>query len=343
MADLESIISGAVEASGESLADDTGIDHVEDVAADDPTVDDQPAGDPNEVVEEEAPVAAEEPVVAAEPEVADLSAAELAGQTIPVSRHKAVLTKARKAGEALQAKLDALKWAEAPETQQKMQALDLADQNPEMFAEVLMADERFAPIFQRLVGGKAPVAPAEVKSAPAAQAAPTEKPQPDVLYPDGSVGYSAGAQEALIEWRVNEAMKQMTGTVEPLLKSAAKTKENELIQAEFGKNVDRHRGIIEKARKTWPGYEKHEAEIKAYVLAPGNERATLEDAYRAVVIPKFQTDEATMRAKLLAEMNKKPAAVLAKPAAQTPTPAPAGGSRTLEEVIAAASAKASAR
>ncbi len=328
MADLESIITSSVESAHPEVAAEAAP--VAEETSTEVVSEETPA---EEAAAEEAPAAAEEaPADAAptEPEVPDLSAAELGGQTIPVSRHKAVLTKARKQAEAAQEKLKALEWAVAPGAAEKQQAIELADKNPELFADVLLADERFAAIFKSKFGATA--APAPVQKAAAETAAPTDKPQPDVLFPDGSVGYSAAAQEALIEWRVKDALKGVDERFAPVEKERKEAQELAVHRAEFERSVGTERMRIEHAKKSWPGYAQHEQAVKDYILAPGNERATLHDAYIAVVVPKLQSSEADLRKKILAEVNAaKPAAALARPGA--PAAKVPGANRSIEDII----------
>jgi BMFP domain-containing protein YqiC len=327
MADLglEGIITGAMESAGDPIVDTTGDEgsapEAEVEAA--PEADAAPAADADPA----APPAEKAPV--AEDEVPDLTEVELAGKTLPLHRHKAVLTKARKAAEAFEAKLKELEWATSvPDAKDRLAAIQIADTNPKLFAQVLLNDEKFAPIFKELMGAASPAPAAAVP--PAANAAVAEKPQPDVLLPDGTLGYSQAVQDQLLAWhtqqletKFGDMLQEKLGKVDPILKERE-------AQTAYSKEVEKQKVIVAQARKSWPQFEKHEQEIRALLNKPGNEQMSLDEGYRTVVIPKMQADRDAMRKEILAEQGKKAAAPIVPPAGK---PAPVAGKRTTEDII----------
>jgi len=84
--------------------------------------------------------------------------------------------------------------------------------------------------------------------------------------------------------------------------------------------------------QTWPLFAEHEAEIVKALQ--GNDKLTLEGAYRQVVYPKLVADRTKMREEILKEVQKAPRSTAAPGSAsrssaqQAPT-----GPRSLEDVI----------
>jgi len=333
--DIEAIITSSMETAGDPIVDTTGDEGAAPDAT--PEVD---AAAPAADAADAPPPAADDAVTPppAEEEVPDLSEVELAGKSLPLHRHKAVLTKARKAAEALEAKLKGLEWASVPDAQEKLNAIQVADTNPELFAQVLFNDPKFGPIFKSLMGSASPAPPADVPAA-ATSAAAVERPQPDVLLPDGTVGYSQAAQEQMLAWhaaqmeeKFNKTLEERFGKVEPILQERE-------AQNAYTKEVERQREVVQHARKNWVQFEKHEHDIRQLINAKGNEKMTLEEAYRQVVVPKLVADRDTMRKEILAEQTKKADKVIAPPA---PKAAPVAGKSSTEDIIRGAYEKLSA-
>ncbi len=66
--------------------------------------------------------------------------------------------------------------------------------------------------------------------------------------------------------------------------------------------VSRQRGVLEDARSNWPGFKDHESLIRAEMFKPGNDRMTLDQAYRKVVVPTLAVNKDTLRAQIRAEV-----------------------------------------
>lgn len=346
---LESIISGATAAAeasgttgdsggaGAEAVDNIGFGGGDSTPATDDggAVADAPIGAGTEPPAAEEPPADAAPTEPKEEDVVELTAEELAGKMIPVNRHKAVLTKTRNELEQARQELGFLK---TPETLEKLQAIDIAEQNPELFAQVLLADERFQSIFAKHFGSATPSAPTGA-APPAADAAAElgARPEADVLLPNGSVGYSADTMAKLLayeskqqETRFQKALDERFGPVGELLQD----REASRIVADATR---RQTAIVESARQKWPKFKESELQIRDYLTK--NQTATLEEAYREVVVPTLQSDRDKMRADLLKEINQRPAAAVRAPGQVTPNPS-AGGARSIEQVIAEATARA---
>lgn len=332
---LDAIISGAVERA-EAAETASVSDSSADTGGDEAVV--ETADAPAEDTAGETAPAAVATEADSDPDVPDLSATELAGPTIPVHRHKAVLTKARKQAEAIQKKLEALAWAESQDTRDKLRAIEVADQNPEVFLRVLSEDPRFQPLLQQMFGA-APVAEKPATAHGQSTDAVSDRPQPDVLFPDGSVGFSAQATEKLLAWQTQEFERKfqksledrvgaLTGEIKPVL-------EKHRGQVLFQEAVSRQRVVVENARQKWPGFAQHEAAVRDHLLRPGNENVSLEEAYREVVVPKMQSDREQIRKEVMAEMGTQKAKA-ANPGPKATGAAPEG-KRTLDQIIAAAS------
>jgi hypothetical protein len=241
-----------------------------------------------------------------------------------------VLTKARKAAEAFEAKLKELEWATSvPDAKDRLAAIQIADTNPKLFAQVLLNDEKFAPIFKELMGAASPAPAAAVP--PAANAAVAEKPQPDVLLPDGTLGYSQAVQDQLLAWhtqqletKFGDMLQEKLGKVDPILKERE-------AQTAYSKEVEKQKVIVAQARKSLATVREARAgDQGAAEQTRATRQMSLDEAYRTVVIPKMQADRDAMRKEILAEQGKKAAAPIVPPAGK---PAPVAGKRTTEDII----------
>jgi hypothetical protein len=327
MPDLESVIAGSIESAaggdgGEGVvAEGTGAESVGAEGATAEGVVEQP------VAVEGQPAA--ESVVAGEP-------AKRRGP-IPFSRHEEILANARKERqaefEALNQKIQALSWAEGQDVKDKLAALDIADRDPELFFNVLTQDPRYKALLEKRFGGGG-AAPESAAAAPAAKGtASSQRPKPDVLNPDGSMGYSEEGLSKLLEWQqaqtteaVTKKFEERFGPVEQAFQAST----------EWNKSIHQAKVVLDEARQTWPRFSEFESEIRGKIAeaTAAGKILPLEVAYRQVVIPKFQVDRDAMRSEILAEINARPAAGI-KPQGSgvRPTPAANQGPRDLEDVI----------
>lgn len=220
-------------------------------------------------------------------------------------------------------------------TQDKLLAFELAEAAPQVFFDkVLKNDPRYTAIFDSMVDAAVKEAIAKhqpaTPPAPAASAAPAEKPKPDALLPDGSLGYSAEGALALAEWvaaqqtaALEKKLEEKFGAID---KDLAPSRDAAKTQAEIEKSFTNMSALLTEARRDWPNFSPNEKEIRAELGKPGNERLTLRQAYDRVVYGKLTTDlaaakksneqiEAEVRARLIAETNAAAAA-----AGRTPQP-----------------------
>lgn len=352
---LESIISNSISSLPGSDASSSVSESVTDTpvggASDDsvniddsPTADAQVIPDVADATPPAAPVAEPEAPPVVSDDTLDSLKAELAGKRdnrIPYSRVTKIVDKAVATATAV-AKQEAeasVAQYRTPEFQNGLTAMRVADESPEQFLTALaQADPRYAALLQ----GSSLVAPKAPAGQPAAQQAPAEgSVEPDIQLSDGTLGYSADAikrvlaaertaMTKLFETQLGERMKGL----EPIQQEHRIGK----MRAEAETRVTAKVAAAEK----WPGFKEAQEEIAGAIHAATQrgETLSLEDAYIQHAIPKMQkkytTDEAAVRAKVVAEMNKAArAATGVAPAAPAGPVGPAGDTDSLEAVIRA--------
>jgi hypothetical protein len=241
---------------------------------------------------------------------------------------------------ARDARLQKLAWAESEDAQSKIKALDIADTNPELFFNVLMQDSRYAALLDARLKTLAPRP--EATAAPAA----SDRPKPDVLNPDGSLGYSEKGLAALLAFEraeaVREAEKRLSDKFDPILTPIIEERQ---AGEKFQAAKQRQAKNLQTARDTWAGFKEHEADIAQWLRSqwfsvvngqrvrnPAKAHLGLMEAYQAVVVPKFQADRTKMRDEILKEMTAKGSAPIKAPAARK-APSKTGGPRRIEDVI----------
>lgn len=249
-----------------------------------------------------------------EPKEGTVEAPQKRRGPIPFDRHQAVLTKARneaaKAQEALQKRIEGLSRYESEDHQAQLKFLEILSTDVPRAVQILkQADpERFG----KLSWAEQQAVAAAVGEAVAGDApAVGEKPKPDTLNPDGTLGYSAEAAEKLVEWRMAQAeanhKKSLKELEDRFSKDLSPIKQEREAREAFGQAVERQKPILENARKTWKGFSEHEAEIRQKLVENGT--WSLQDAYIAVVPHKI--DEARnsasteARKKVIGELNAK--------------------------------------
>jgi hypothetical protein len=209
---------------------------------------------------------------------------------------------------------------EAPAFKERMQALELAERDPETFVRALAQAPQFREIFASLAQPQA----AEQPAAAGAQA-PTAEPQPDLMLQDGTVTYSAQRLNEVMQYREAKMQKLLDERLAPVQQIE---QERQLMQQWDGA-VQRQRTVIEDARANWAGFKDAENQIRDLIAA--NPSLTLEGAYRQAVLPKLQADRDKMRQEILAEMNRRPAA--ASGTVPGAAPAASAGEQSTEDVI----------
>lgn len=239
---------------------------------------------------------------------------------IKIDRHQAVLTRTRnlhnKALEEWTAKekawaeekakheaaikeWEAYQWARDPDILEALEVLALAGSDQKKFVEKLLEDERFANLIQ--FKEQAPAIPAD-------------RPGPNARSEDGSYEYyDDKGLDALLKWHGSQLEK----SVEQRIVRQMEEKYGKLAQAfeattTWNQQLADAKVQLDQMRKEWPEFQKYENDIKAFMGQPGNERVSVGDAYRAVVVPKLlereKVSRETLRREIMEEMKAKPAA-----------------------------------
>lgn len=318
MSDTASIIGQAVasmpgsESAGASEATESSTPSTESGSA--PVAAAEATADPTESATSAEPAPTEQ----AQTDETAVSQAEQASGSMPLHRHKAVLTNTRQKYEAQIAAKDselaALSWArDVPDVQHKLHALTIAETNPKQFVEVL---KRLDPAYGKLQwADEATAAPAT--SAPQTASVPSDMPQPDVELEDGSKFYSAPQQQKLLEWKDAQYQKQLQEALDERFRPM---KEQEQARELFTSSLSKQKTVLEGYRSSKPLFKENESAIKALIAKNLEEYDTaakygrqvpllsLQDAYIEVVVPKLVANREQMRRELLAEINARPAA-----------------------------------
>lgn len=191
--------------------------------------------------------------------------------------------------------------------------------NPEQFLRALaVANPAYAEIIERAFAKQ------EQRQQPQQQHI-----EPDVVLPDGSFGYSAAAAERVYEQRMKAAEQQM---LEKLSKRFEPIESEFRARKAYEEMIPRVRQQLTEASK-WPLFSENQDAIRTAM--EGDRSLSLEAAYRAVVLPKLQSDRDKMRQEILAEINGK-AKAAATPAAVPAAAAPASKDQSVESIIRAA-------
>lgn len=293
-------------ATGDTPHSDTPISDSDAAAA---SPDGAAAADPAPVVPATDTVAAVADVPAEDS--LDTLKNELAGKRdnrIPYSRVTKIVENAEK---KVRAEYEAeVAPYRTPEFQNGVRAMQLADEKPDKFLSALVqADPRYA----ELLAGAKFLAGGEGAPAASSRTAPVEVPEgsldPDIQLADGTLGYSADTTKAVVQQAVAKVRAEMAEEFRAMLKEEMKgveplvTRERQAqMRGEAAERVSKRIAAAEK----WPGFTENKEPIAEYINAATKrgERVDLHEAYIAVVMPKFRTDEATVRAKIVAEMNK---------------------------------------
>lgn len=314
------------------------------VAADDPIPGDEDAAPQADEPAPEAPAPDADPNAEAAQPGEEVPAAEPPKKKrgpIPYDRHEAVLTKHRREAEAkqqeLQARLESLSRYESEEHKAQLQFLDLLQNDPARAVAILrqVDEQRFGRL--SWAEQQAEAAAAAAAASTAAPASPNgEMPQPDRLFDDGTLGYTAEGAQKLLEWRMAEERAERQKELKALRDEISPIKSEREAREAYSQALTRTSKKLSEARDTWPEFKSYEKEMRAALEA--NPTWQLEEAYRAVVVPKLQVNREAIRAeerkRLIDEMNAKSKA---RPVAAGQLPAagatPSDQPRDLEDVI----------
>lgn len=328
-------IEGAGGGGGDEIGGDIGS-VIEGAIADQGEVKPDPGADPNE--EAEIGKLAEE-WAKANPN---------ARGHIKIDRHQAVLTRTRnqhqKALEEWAAKEKAwqereaaikkqeeewkqYEWAKDPDIGEALQALALANSDQKKFVELLLQDERFASLIQ-------------LKEAQAAGQIPADRPKPNQKSEDGAYEYYDDAGlDALLKWHSAQSEKAIAARIEQQMEQ----KYGKVAQAfeattVWNQQLAEAKVKLDEMRQTWPEFAKYENEIKAYMDKPGNEKVSVDEAYRVIVTQRLlereKVNRETLRKEILEELKgKKPAAEAVEKAKPVDRKAEPAGDVDIADVI----------
>lgn len=302
--------SGNADTPDEGTDDDTASPETRDDTSAEPGDDSDAEGEP---AKKDATPSEEDELKAIEAELTGKNPALKKGK-IPVSRHQAVLDRARRKYETeLKAATDKYAEYDNPTTKQQLEAIRLAETNPEMFTRNLTALPQYKTIIDRIVAERvAQSQPAKADPPPADDT----RPEPNYMFADGSLGYDAAGQQKLFEWQERQLKKsfdaeltakttEIKQQIEPFVRERAARERTEQI-------VQQVSPVLNSARR-WTGFTEHEADIQAEINKPQYEglsaQQALERAYDAVVPGKLKLAEeqklATLKADWVKEMNAK--------------------------------------
>jgi len=246
---------------------------------------------------------------------------------ISVARHQAVLTRARNKAEAdLKAATEKYAKYGTQEWTEREAAILLAENHPEtFFREVLLQSPAYAKLVEAEFERRGLKVPAAVtKAADAADDGPTEKPKPDRLLEDGTLGYTAEGADKLAQWHAREAAKAHKAEL-----AAFNEKINPILEERKNAEIVAHFKTqsvakLEDARQNWDGFKDLEPKVYEWLMQPENRRKSLEDGYRAVVLPTLRLNREQMKAELTKEIVAGLNKTKAKPTLASALPTPSG-------------------
>lgn len=213
---------------------------------------------------------------------------------------------------------------------------------PREFLQMLSQIPAYSEFFD-LVNRAATAMQAQPAAGAPAAGATDGMPQPNFPLPDGTKIYDEEGLQKLQDWQASRIEAKLSSTYDQRLKT--QLAEVEKTYAPIKQRYDQEQYVaslipkiqsdIDTARK-WPQFNENEEDIVKALNADRN--LSLEGAYRQVVFPKIQADRDTMRASILAEIQKQPTSTSPQARANTrPQAAPVAqgnGPVNLEDLIA---------
>ena len=155
-------------------------------------------------------------------------------------------------------------------------------------------------------------------------------PQPDEAQPDGSFVYSMDGLKKLMDWQARQVEAKVAARYKPLEEQWQHQQREMERQEHLNRIIPQIQSQIDEAR-TWALFSENEAEITQVLQQ--YPQASLESAYRMVVMPKLQANRDQMRAAILQEIQRAPRATSAPVTPSRPAPVQHTGPRSLEDVI----------
>lgn len=232
---------------------------------------------------------------------------------LPYARHEAMIRAREADAAALKTQLDALKWATEPGVQDKLNAMALADSNPELFlksmAEALDGDAELADNWRTWVGiQRAAEAAAASPKAAAAGVADGDLPQPDLTMTDGTRAYSeeqhAKLVQALVKKEAAALVDERVGALERRLKPFEESAANTALDTKAQRTQQE---AFDQAKAEWPNFEENREQVHNWLKSQWAQKKhpTLEQACRKVLIPLLVLNDDAQRKRLVEDANKR--------------------------------------
>ena len=240
---------------------------------------------------------------------------------IPYSRTKTIIANAQRKWEAdFKAKTEPELQTYQQRLQQYTAQEQLAANDPDRFIAALAAvDPRYAKFLQQ-----------QGAAEPAKQAAKDDdpEPQPDKDPATGQLYYTPEKWAEVQAWTRRQAVREAEKAVDAKYGTVlTRLQQQEAAQAEYARRQPVVEAQIKRLNDTYGAelVKKHESDIVKVMQehAARNEHLTAAEAAAIVLTPKLKVDEAALRAKLLAEINGRPAAAQRYVAAQSKDVTPA--------------------
>lgn len=214
----------------------------------------------------------------------------------------------------------------------------IMERDPDRFMQMLAV---INPGYRKYLDGARGTQPAETTAQPKADAMAEvgPMPEPDMEVPGGGKTYSLEGLKKLLDWNAKiaraEAKKEAAETLKPWTEFTNQ-------QARIGKARDYFLQQVKFAETNWTGFKDHAPEILSTLEHDPTGNLSLFDAYLLVRDKKdkermesLTADRNKMRQEILAELKKAPAATATTPASAAPAKSTAKpGTRSLEAIIA---------
>lgn len=241
----------------------------------------------------------------------------LAKGKISASRHQAVLTRRQRAhDEALKKIQDELNGYGTDEAKHTRTVGEMAQAEPERFFKDVMLKD---PVYQSIIAAYVEAQKTSAAAAPPAPLMEEKAPEPDIVNPDGTLGYSPKALEQAIQFHARQQQKSLSEEIAALKKQLDPITSDRQARQQFDQARDRQVKAWEHAKANWDGFAEHEQEIASVLTTKGNEKMTLDEAHRQVMKAK-KPDLAALQkqweADYVKKLNQAPAG---KPPVRVPT------------------------
>lgn len=362
MADLESVVAGAISDAGIGEADavdagsevenepETPVEEApEAVALEETPVEEAVEADPVKKTAEGAPAA--KPVEKSQIDK-DLEELGLKEPKVGERENRLPHSRVKKIAENYGKKVEARFTGEVATLKGENTKLTAVAENMRNVDHLIATDpDRYMTLLSTLHPGKFDKYLGAAKAAPAkdlakaAVSAAGPRPQPDHVFEDKSRGYTPEQHEKLLEWVAADAKEKAKAEAiaeieERMEKKYGPMAESFEARKALNEQIPKVKEVVADVYQTWGKelVDKHETEIVAYMDA--NPHLTTAQAVSHVLVPKVRADRNTMRNDLIKEGKTRTAAA----AKTVPGVATAGKEdtepKTMEDVVRASLAAA---